>query len=84
MKSSPLTTILLVLVGFAAVASLVFCFLYTFWFRELNHLQIQEAMVVNNRGAINSLANELLEYSKTHHDIDPLLEGAGVKPKTSK
>ena len=79
MKSSPLTTILLVLGASAAAASLVICFLYTYWFRELSHLQVQEAAVVNTRGMINSLANELLEYSKTHPDIDPILEAAKVK-----
>ena len=79
MKSSPLTTILMVLVAFAAVASVGFCFFYIKSFRELSQLQTQEAVVVNTRAAINSLANELLEYSKTHRDIDPILEAARVK-----
>ncbi len=69
----------MVLAAFAAVASLVLCFFYIKEFRELNHLQMQEATVVNTRAVINSLANDALEYSKTHRDIDPILEAAKVK-----
>jgi len=79
MKNSPLTTILLVLVAFAAFASLGLCWACVKNISELNRLQTQEALVINNRAFINSLANDALEYSKRNKDIDPILEIAKVK-----
>ena len=32
---------------------------------------------------INALANDTLEYSKTHPAIDPILESVGLKPGKS-
>ena len=80
MKTSPLTTILLVLVAFAAFASLGLCWACVKNISELNRLQTQEAMVLSNRALVNSLANDALEYSKKNKDIDPILEAAKVKP----
>ena len=80
MKTSPLTTILLVLVAFAAFASLGLCWACVKNLSELNRLQTQEAMVMNNRTLVKSLANDALEYSKKNKDIDPILEAAKVKP----
>ena len=80
MKMSPLTTILLVLVAFAAFASLGLCWACVKNISELNRLQVQEAMVLNNRAVINSLANDALEYSKRNPSLDPILESAKVKP----
>ena len=79
MKKSPLTTILLVLVAFAAFASLGLCWACVKNVGELSRLQTQEAMVINNRNIINSLANDALEYSKRNPSIDPILELARVK-----
>ena len=79
MKTSPLTTILLVLVAAAAFASLGLCWACVKNISELNRLQIQESMVINNRNIINSLANDALEYSKHNSSIDPILEAARVK-----
>jgi len=79
MKTSPLTTILLVLVAFAAFASLGLCWACVKNISELNRLQTQEAMVINNRALVNSLANDALEYSKKNKDIDPILEATKVK-----
>ena len=83
MKTSPLTTILLVLVAFAAFASLGLCWACVKNISELNRLQTQEALVINNRAFINALANDALEYSKKNKDIDPLLEIAKVKAPNS-
>jgi hypothetical protein len=79
MKTSPLTTILLVLVAFAAFAALGLCWACNKNISELNRLQTQEAMMINNRALVNSLANDALEYSKSHRDLDPILEAANVK-----
>jgi hypothetical protein len=29
---------------------------------------------------INALVNDAMEYGKTHHEIDPVLESVGLKP----
>ena len=79
MKTSPLTTVLLVLVAFAAFASLGLCWACVKNISELNLLATQEALVNNNRALVNSLANDALEYSKRNRDIDPILEAAKVK-----
>ena len=79
MKTSPLTTILLVLVALGAFASLGLCWACIKNISELNRLQTQEALVLNARSMVNSLANDALEYSKKNKDIDPILEAARVK-----
>jgi hypothetical protein len=79
MKQSPFTTILLVLVAFAAFASLGLCWAINRNLSELSRLQTQEATVLNYRALVNSLANEALEYSKNHRDIDPILEATKIK-----
>ena len=79
MKTSPLTAILLALVGLGAFASLVLCWACVKNISELNRLQVQEAMVINNRAMVNALANDALEYSKRNRDIDQILVAAKVK-----
>ena len=77
MKNTPLNTILLGVLTVSALASVVLCWLYISNTRELRTLQAQAAQVNSNRAFINALANEALEYSKTHQDMEPIL---GVKP----
>jgi hypothetical protein len=79
MKNTPLTTILLGVLAFSALLSVVFCWLYISNTRELRSLQSQANFINNNRTIINALANDTLEYSKTHRDIDPVLETLGFK-----
>lgn len=79
MKTSPLTTVLLVLVAMGAFASLGLCWACVKNIGELNRLQTQEALVINARAMVNALANDALEYSKRNRDIDPILEAAKVK-----
>ena len=65
------------------------CALYTIWLsvryffsvREIQQLQYQYAVVEQTRNAIQSLANEALEYSKGHPAIDPLLQQFDLKQK---
>ena len=80
MKNTPLTTILLGALTLSALASVVMCWLYISNTRELRTLQSQAAFINNNRAIITALANDTLEYSKTHPAIDPLLESVGFKP----
>ncbi len=78
MRNSPLTTILLGLLTLSAVASVVLCWLNISNTRELRSLQAQ-VTVNNNNAFINALVNDSVEYSKTHHDIEPVLESVGLK-----
>jgi hypothetical protein len=48
--------------------------------RELRSLQAQATQINNSRAMIQALANETIEYSKTHPAIDPILESVGLKP----
>jgi hypothetical protein len=79
MKNTPLMTILLGVLTVSALLSVVFCSLYISSTRELRSLQTQASFINNNRTIINALANDTLEYSKTHPAIDPVLESLGFK-----
>jgi hypothetical protein len=80
MKNSPLTTILLAVLTVSALASVVLCWLNISNTRELRSLQTQATLINNNKAFINALHNDTMEYSKTHHEIDPVLESMGLKP----
>jgi Na+-transporting NADH:ubiquinone oxidoreductase subunit NqrC len=81
MKSNPLATILLAVLAVSAVASAILGALYVQNNRELRALQSQVGQVNNNRNLLNALAQDCLEYSKTHQAIDPILESVGLKAK---
>jgi hypothetical protein len=83
MKNSPLTTILLGVLTLSTLASVLLCWLYISNTRELRSLQTQAALINNNRALINSLANDSMEYGKTHPAIEPILEAVGLKPGKS-
>ena len=83
MKNSPLTTILLAVLTVSALASVVLCWLNISNTRELRSLQTQASQINNNRAIINALVNDTMEYSKTHHEIDPVLESVNLKPGKS-
>jgi hypothetical protein len=80
MKNSPLTLILLGVLAVSTLASVVLCWLNISNTRELRSLQTQATLINNNKAFINALVSESMEYSKTHHDIDPILESVGLKP----
>ena len=80
MKNSLLTTILLGVLTVSALASVVLCWLNISNTRELRSLQAQATQINNNKAFIQALVNESMEYSKTHHEIDPILESVGLKP----
>jgi len=78
-----MTTVLLGLLTLSALASVVLCWLYISNTRELRGYQGQAALINNNRAVINSLANDVVEYSKKHPDIEPVLQSVGLKPGKS-
>jgi len=79
MKRTPLTNILLGVLTLSALASVLLCWLYISNTRQLRSLQTQASFINSNRAIINALANDTLEYSKTHPAIDPVLESLGFK-----
>ncbi len=80
MKNSPLTTVLLGLLGLSALASVVLCWFFISNARELRSLQGQVTIINNNRTIGNALATDALEYSKKNPALDPILEAVGLKP----
>jgi hypothetical protein len=79
MKNNPLTAILLAVLALSAVSSVVLCWFYSQNAREIRILQAQASAVTTRERMLNMLAAETVEYSKTHHDIDSLLESEGLK-----
>jgi hypothetical protein len=75
-----LTTILLVLLAISAALSVIFFLKYNSKLRELRGLQFQVTQINQRSAAINSLMNDVVEYSKKspNRDIDRLLESFGL------
>ncbi len=82
MKSNSLPTILLGLLAASALASLVLCWSFITSVRDARALQPQVAAAQNNRAIASSLASDVIGYSKTHPDMNPILEAVGLKEKT--
>ena len=87
MKNSPLTTILMGVLTVSALLSVGLCWAFMGKARELRASRAQATQIYanlnNNRAMVQALANETLEYSKTHPAIDPILESVGLKPGKS-
>ncbi len=82
MNKNPATTTLLVILVVSALCSVAFCGLYVRDAMRLRDLQRSTANVQLYRNNLLTLINETLEYSKKNPTIDPILEAAGIKPKT--
>jgi hypothetical protein len=83
MKSNSQPSILLALLAVTIVANLVLCFLYVQNLRTVRNLQPLLPQIQNNRVIANSLLNDVLEYSKTHPDITPILDPIMKKTSTA-
>jgi L-lactate utilization protein LutC len=84
MKNSPMTTVLLGVLTLSALASVVLCMLFTTNTRQRNLLQSQATAIINKRTIVNALVQEVMEYSKQNHEVDPILVSAGlIKPGKS-
>jgi hypothetical protein len=79
MKRSLSTTVLTLLTAICALAAAGFCLLHIQYTREIRSIQGQFLTMNNHRASLNRLAADLVEYSKTHPDIKPLLETVGLK-----
>ena len=74
MNKSPLTTVLTAVLALSALASVWFCYSGIRNSQELRGLQFQINNVVATRNIVAAVANDTLEYSKTHPAINPILE----------
>ena len=83
MKNSPLTTLLLVALAVSALASVILCWGYISNARELKALQTQWGAINQRYSGMNSLINELLDYSKKDPSIDPILDTVVQRPKSA-
>lgn len=81
MKNSPLNAIVLAAVVVSSLWSVWLCYSVISRTRELRQLQARFAGFNHNQQLLTALANEAVEYSKTNHAIEPLLESIGIKPR---
>jgi biopolymer transport protein ExbB/TolQ len=80
-KSNPLSVILVFVLFLSALAS---CWSAAWWFlgaRELQALEYEFQSLNQTSTAMQSIANEALEYSRRNPSIDPLLVQFELKPR---
>ena len=75
--------ILLVVLAASALLSLGLCWASIGRSRELGTLRYDTSVIETKRKIGVALANDAMEYSKTHSDFLPILEAAGWKPKAA-
>ena len=80
MKNDPTVGRLIGVLSLSALASVILCVLYIQSSRQVRPLQNQVTGITNERMRIGLFVNDLVDYSRTHPAIDPLLESAGIKP----
>jgi hypothetical protein len=71
-----------VLAGLLAISTLVTAWLTFYYFRSVRKIaasQFQVVEVNKSRDLINHLVADTMEYSKQNKEIDPLLQGMGLK-----
>jgi hypothetical protein len=83
MKTSPLTTVLLLILVVSALASVTLCWLYMSNVRQSRAMQEDAMRIQNNKALIVSLANDAVEYGKKNSAIEPILENARLIPPKS-
>ncbi len=75
------------LLGAAAIVVLgaaVLCWLYLRDFNDLRTTQGQAQGFNNRQQLVNSLVADVMEYSKTHKDVEPILESAGITNRANR
>jgi hypothetical protein len=56
---------------------------YYFSVKDFTKLSIQAITINNTRTAVQSLANEAIEYSRRNPAMDPILEKFEIKPRST-
>src|SRR5215204_3353857 len=81
MKSNGLASALTGAVMVCALTTAWVSFRYFISMSEWQKLQIQYVTMTSTRTAAQSLANDAIEYSKSHPNIDAILYHSDVKPR---
>jgi hypothetical protein len=81
MKNSPLAPLLAGVLLLIGLMTALITVRYYFSLKEFQKLQIEYARITNKRNAVQALANEAVEYSKSNPAIDPILFEFDLKPK---
>lgn len=83
MRNNAVTQLLVGLVALSVLATSGLAFFYVRSVQKLTRLQLQNAVINRNRGLVNALASDAIEYSKRNPAIDPLLQSVGIKPRAA-
>ena len=75
--------ILLIVLAASALLSLILCWGSIGRNRELGALRYDMNIIQTKRQIGSGLAVDAIEYGKSHSDYLPILEAAGLKPKTA-
>jgi hypothetical protein len=78
MKNSPIASILLGVLTVCVAASVYLCIVQIIGLRKSRDANAYLMNVQAQRIGYSSLFNDLVEYSKTHKDMEPILEAAGI------
>jgi hypothetical protein len=78
MKNSPIASILLGVLTVCVAASLYLCGSHIRKVRGIREVQSQMLAFQVKRAQFSTLMNDLVAYSKTHKDLEPILEAAGL------
>jgi len=79
MNKSPLTSIMTGVLGLSALASLILCYLTINYTHQIRSLRLPIARAALERNVAMSMANDAVEYSKTHPAIIPVLQASGIQ-----
>ena len=80
MKNDTLTGVLIGVLTLCTLFLIFFCVFHVFTLRQVRQMQAKMIVINSRRQAINALATDVMEYSKTHPAIDPVLESVGLRP----
>jgi hypothetical protein len=80
MKHTVLATILVFLLVVSALFTVISATNYYFSVKSLEQVRFQLLQINNIRGAMQSLANDAVEYSKRHPDLTPILKEFEARP----
>lgn len=78
MKNNLFTTVLGWLLATSVILSIVFCLQFIFRTREMRRLQAQVSRYQNTHAVLNVLLNDVVDYSRHDHGIDPILRSLGI------
>lgn len=80
MKNDSITGVLVGVLTLCTLLLIYFCVFHIVTIHQVRSIQAKMMAINARRQAINALATDVMEYSKTHPAIDPVLESVGLRP----